>query len=148
MKNSYSWIIFPTVVWLGFRLYLIINWKIFQFFCNEDKWKGSRMKRLLLSEEGYSLILCTAGLRAFSLREGAHVINYQQLSVTDWRLTTGCVLPCLNIYNCIVSFPSVYYKVARSGKYCLRPSICCIRKCVYRYFVFLLGTRIPISQSF
>jgi hypothetical protein len=41
------------------------------------------MKILLLLEEGYSLIPCTAGLRGFSLREGAHVINYQHLSVTD-----------------------------------------------------------------
>jgi len=40
------------------------------------------MNSLLLSYEGYSLILCTAGLGAFYLRESAHVISYQQLSVT------------------------------------------------------------------
>jgi len=41
------------------------------------------MKSLLLSDEGYSLFLCTVGLRAFSLSEGAHVISYQQLIVCD-----------------------------------------------------------------
>jgi len=59
------------------------------------------MNSLLLSHEGYSLILCTAGLRAFSLREGAHVVSYQQLSVTYW-LTDNQM--CIATRNRIFSF--------------------------------------------
>ena len=57
-----------------------------RFFFYEDKWKKDWNEKFTSFRW---IIFCTAGLRKLSLKERAHVITYQQLSVTGWLTDNG-----------------------------------------------------------